>query len=159
MKKALASLLVSGSCVLNPAFADPLKEVAEVVAPRAKAYVTGDVEGWTAVYADNATFYSSLSPFRIDGKAAIRSYFADYFAQYPNRKYVLRQNTLRAYGDNLVVANGYYELVQTDRSGKTAILPGRYSVVFAKLNGRWQIVDQHNATLGNGGSSAVGAQH
>lgn len=150
MKKALAGLLVSTLLVITPAMADPLKEVAEVVAPRAKAYVTGDVDGWTAAYAENATFYSSLSAFRIDGKAAIRAYFADYFSQYPNRKYVLRQNTLRAYGDNLVIANGYYELQQTDRSGKTETLPGRYSVIFAKLNGRWQIVDQHNATLGNG---------
>jgi uncharacterized protein (TIGR02246 family) len=150
MKKALLALVASTSLLVTPSWADPLKEVAEAVAPRAKAYVTGDVEGWTAMFADNATFHSSLSPFRIDGKPAIRAYFAEYFAQYPNRKYVLRQNTLRAYGDNLVVANGYYELIQTDRSGKTTTSPGRYSVTFAKVDGRWQIVDQHNATLGNG---------
>jgi len=150
MKKALLAIVASTLLLVAPAWADPLKEVAEVVAPRAKAYVTGDVDGWTAAFADNATFYSSLTPFRVDGKAAIRAYFADYFAMYPNRKYVVRQNTLRAYGDNVVIANGYFELIATDRGGKTVQDSGRYSVTLVKVDGRWQIVDQHNAPLANG---------
>lgn len=147
MKKALVGLFASCLLAAAPAWADPLKEVAEVAAPRAKAYITGDLEGWTAAFAENATFYSSLAPFRMDGKTALRAYFADYFAMHPTRKYTVRQNTLRAYGDNLVVANGYFDLIATDRTGKTVLSYGRYSVIFAKLDGRWQIVDQHNSLL------------
>jgi len=147
MKRALLGLSICCLLFITPVSADPLKEVADLVAPRAKAYMAGDVEGWIAAFADNATFYSSLTPFRIDGKAAIRAYFADFFAMYPNRKYFVRQNTLRAYGDNLVIANGYFELISTDRSGKTVQDSGRYSLTLAKQDGRWQIVDQHNSPL------------
>ena len=35
----------------------------------------------------------------------------------------------------------------TDKAGKAHVFQARYSITWLKLDGRWQIVDQHNATL------------
>ena len=148
MNKARWGLLAS-LLFVAPCWADPLKEIAEVAGPRAKAYSAGDVDGWTGAYADNAVFFGSFSPFRVEGKPAIRAAFGEHFSQFTNRRYYLRQAQLRPFGDSLAVADGYYEIVLTDRSGKTTEHYGRYTAVWAKLNGRWQIIQQQNSDLPN----------
>lgn len=148
MKKALVGLFASCLLFIAPAWADPLKEVAAFGPPRAKAFMAGDAEGWTAAYADNASFYSQFSPYRIDGKAAIRAYFVDLFNRYPGpRNFLIYQPMVRAYGENLVAGDGYYQLTVTDKAGKVHTSHARYSATWAKLDGRWQIVDQHNAPM------------
>jgi len=148
MKKALTSLLVLTSLVLTPALADPLKEVAALGAPRAKAFMAGDVKGWTDAYADNATWFSQFSPYRLDGKAAIQAYLADFFNRYPGpRNFFIYQPSVRAYGENLVVGAGYYQLTMTDKAGNVHTSHARYSITWAKLDGRWQIIDQQNSPL------------
>jgi uncharacterized protein (TIGR02246 family) len=148
MKKVLTGLLVSGLLVLTPALAGPLEEVAALGAPRAKAFMTGDVKGWTDAYADNATWFSQFSPYRLDGKAAIQTYLVDFFNRYPGpRNFSIHQPTVRAYGENLVVGAGYYQLTLTDKAGKSYISHARYSITWAKLDGRWQIVDQQNSPV------------
>jgi uncharacterized protein (TIGR02246 family) len=148
MKKALLGLSFLSWLFIAPAWADPLKEVAQLTPVRIKAFLQGDADGWTADMADNATFQSQYSPFRIEGKAAIRAYFADLFARYPGARNVqVSQAVNRAYGDNLVISNGYYQLTLTDRSGKPWTSHARYTVTWAKIDGRWQLVDQHNAML------------
>ncbi len=148
MKRTLAGLLVSGSLVISSALAGPLEEVAALGAPRAKAFMAGDANGWTDAYADNASLYVQFSPYRIDGKAAIRAYFVDYLNRYPGpRNFMFLQPVMRAYGDSVVVGDGYYQLTMTDKAGKAYVFHARYSITWLKLDGRWQIVDQHNATL------------
>lgn len=125
-----------------------LKEIAQIAATRAKAYEQGDANGWAASYAENAVFMSSDSPFKIEGRTAIRAYFAEHFTMYPGaRRYAVRQLAWRTYGDNVAAADGYYELTTTDRAGKRATAYGRVSVVYVKMDGSWQIIGQHNAPL------------
>ena len=150
MRKVLAGLFASSLLVVTAAWADPLKEMAEVAAPRAKAYTAGDLDGWTNAYAENAVFFGSDMPFRVEGKAAIRAALSEHFSAYPGRRYFLRQSGARAYGDNLIVVDGYFELILTDRSGKRIVQNGRYTATWAKLDGRWQIIQHQNAPLPNG---------
>ena len=148
MKKALAGLLVSSLLVITPALAGPIEDVAALGAPRAKAFMSGDAAGWTDAFADNGVFYSQFSPFRIESKAAIRAYFAEFFNRYPGpRNFMLHQPSSRAYGDNVVVNDGYYQLTITDKAGKAYTSHARYSLTWMKLDGRWQIVDQQNSPL------------
>jgi uncharacterized protein (TIGR02246 family) len=148
MKKALAALFASCLVIAASAWADPVKEVSALTPVRIKAFLQGDPDGWTAAYADNAAFYSQASPFRLEGRNAIRAYFADLFNRYPGARNVqISQATMRAYGDNVVVANGYYQLTLTDKTGKPWTSHARYSATWTKVDGRWQIVDQHNALL------------
>jgi uncharacterized protein (TIGR02246 family) len=138
--------LVSAVLALN-AWAGPAEEVSQIAGPRLKALQEGNADSYTADFADNAVFYSSFSPFRIEGKEAIRAFFADLFQQYPKRRTFIRQPLVRVYGDNLVVQNGYAVLNWVDEEEDAETYNIRYSAVWVKIGGRWQIVDQHFARL------------
>jgi uncharacterized protein (TIGR02246 family) len=128
-------------------WAGPEEEVAQIAGPRLKALHEGDANAYTAAYADNAVLHSSLSSFRIEGKEAIRAYFNELFQMYPRRRAFVRQQAMRAYNDDLVISNSYAVFNVTDQQGKVTALQLRSSVAWAKLEGRWQIVDQHTSRL------------
>ena len=125
------------------AWAGPAEEVAQIAGPRGQAFEQGNAEAYSAAFADNAVLTSSLSAYRIEGKDAIQAYFVQLFQLYPGRRLFSRQPVIRAYGDNLVIQNAYNVLYVTDQGGKVTQLTLRSSVVWTKVGGRWQIVDQH----------------
>jgi len=127
--------------------AGPAEEVAQIAGPRVQALEDGNIDAFVAAYADNAVFQSSLAPFRIEGKEAIRAYFNQLVQLYPKRRIMPRQPAMRAYNDDLVVQNGYGVLYLTDPKGQVATFFTRSSVTWAKIGGRWQIVDQHTSRL------------
>jgi ketosteroid isomerase-like protein len=51
------------------------------------------------------------------------------------------------YNDDLVISNSYAVLYLTNQQGQVVTYPLRSSVVWAKIGGRWQIVDQHGSRL------------
>lgn len=142
---ALLSLTIAGFG--GELWAGPAEEVAQMAAPRLQALADGNLDAYTAAFADNAVFHSALSAFRAEGKAAIRAHFVQVFAMYPKRSVLPRQVTTRVYNDDLVVTNSYSILYLTDQQGHMKTYPLRTSVVWAKLGGRWQIVDQHGSQL------------
>jgi len=148
MKRIIATLstliLVS---IAAEALAGPVEEVAQIAGPRLKAFQEGDLDAYTAALADNAVVNSSSSAFRIEGKEAIRAYFTELFQIYPRRRIFVRQSAMRAYNDDLVISNSYLALNVTDQQGKITAFQLRSSVAWAKLGGRWQIVDQHTSRL------------
>lgn len=125
----------------------PAEEVAQIAGPRLQAYQEGNLDAFVAAFADNAVFHSSVSPFRIEGKEAIREYFTEVFQTYPKRRVLPRQPSTRAYNDDLVIQNSYVVLYLTDQRGQLTTLPLRTSLTWAKVGGRWQIVDQHGSRL------------
>jgi uncharacterized protein (TIGR02246 family) len=148
MKRSIATLCALISVVLAAeVWAGPVEEVTQIAAPRLKALQEGDVDAYTAAFADNAVLNSSLSAFRIEGKEAIRAYFTELFQIYPRRRAYARQQAMRAYNDDLVISNSYAVFNVTDQQGKVTALQLRLSTAWAKLGGRWQIVDQHTSRL------------
>jgi uncharacterized protein (TIGR02246 family) len=148
MKRSIAALCALILVVLAAEiWAGPVEEVAQISGPRLKALQEGDVDAYTAAFADNAVFNSSLSAFRIESKDAIRAYFTELFQMYPRRRVFVRQQAMRAYNDDLVISNSYAVFNVTDQQGKVTALQLRSSVAWAKLGGRWQIVDQHTSRV------------
>jgi uncharacterized protein (TIGR02246 family) len=137
----LSALILVGLAV--EVWAGPIEEVAQIAAPRGKVFEEGTAEAYSAPFADNAVLTSSLSGFRVDGKEAIKAYFAELFQQYPTRRLFARQPVTRAYDDSVVIQNSYNVLYLTDQKGQVTQLTLRASVVWTKIGGRWQIVDQH----------------
>jgi len=124
-------------------WAGPIEEVAQIAAPRGKLFEEGTAEAYSAAFADNAVLTSSLSGPRIEGKEAIRAYFTQLFQLYPGRRLLTRQSAARAYNDDVVIQNGYFVTYWTDQKGEVTQRELRGSVVWAKVGGRWQIVEQH----------------
>lgn len=148
MKRSIAALCALILAVLAAEiWAGPVEEVAQIAGPRLKALQDGDVDAYTAAFADNAVFNSSLSGFRIEGKEAIRAYFTEFFQMNPRRRFLVRQPAMRAYNDDLVISNSYAAMNLTDQQGKVTAFHVRSSVAWAKLGKRWQIVDQHTSRL------------
>ena len=148
MKRSLAWLLTLVLVAIStPLWAGPAEEVLQIAGPRMRALEEGNLDAFTAAFADNAVFQSALSPFRIEGKEAIRAYFAQVFQQYPTRRVPPRQPMVRAYNDDLVIQNGYNVASLTDQTGTVRTTAVRTSVVWARIGGRWQIVDQHGSRL------------
>ncbi|HTT36340.1 MAG TPA: nuclear transport factor 2 family protein [Burkholderiales bacterium] len=148
MKRSVAKLFVLLLAGLAAEVnAGPAEEVTQLAQQRLQAFHEGNVDGYTAPLADNAVVHSSLSPFRIEGKDAIRANVVELFKLYPGRRVLPRQAILRVYNDDLVVQNSYSALYLTNPKGDVTTLGIRSSVVWAKLSGRWQIVDQHTSRL------------
>lgn len=129
------------------AWAGPVEDVAQISGPRLQALLEGNVDAYTAAYADNAVFHSSFSSFRIEGKEAIRAYFTGLWRMYPKRHVAIRQPVTRAYNDDLVVQDSYAVLNWYNEEGKVETYDTRGTTVWAKTGGRWQIVDQHISRL------------
>jgi len=148
MKQLVARLFIlvfTGICA--EVWAGPAEEVLQIAGQRTKALEEGNIDAYMAAFADNAVFHSALSPFRIEGKEAIRGYFVELFQLYPKRRVLPRQSAVRAYNDDLVIQNGYTALYLTDQKGEVSAYALRTSVIWAKIGGRWQIVDQHGSRL------------
>ena len=79
--------------------------------------------------------------------AAIRAYFTEFFQIFPRRRFLVRHAALRAYNDDLVISNSYAAMYLTDQQDKVTPFQLRSSLVWAKLGGRWQVVDQHVSRL------------
>jgi uncharacterized protein (TIGR02246 family) len=148
MKRFIAALstLIVMSFVAQ-AWAGPGEEVAQISGSRGQAFEEGTADTYSADFADNGVLTSSLSAFRIEGKAAIRSYFAELFQLYPKRRVFTRQPAMRVFNDDLVVQNAYFALHLTNQKGDVTIFQLRSSVTWGKISGRWQIVDQHVSRL------------
>ena len=144
------TMVVLSLLFLSPfgsAWAGPVEEVLQIATPRGQAFQDGDVEAYTAAFADNAAFHSSFSPFRIEGKQAIKTYFMELMQMFPRRHLLIRQAVARAYNDDLMVQNGYAVLNTVNERGEPKTLDTRYSLTWAKIGGRWQIVDQRVSRL------------
>jgi uncharacterized protein (TIGR02246 family) len=148
MKRSIAALFaVILTGLASEIWAGPVEEVTQIAGPRLKAFQEGDVDAFTAAYADNAVVNASSSAFRIEGKEAIRAYFTEFFQIFPRRRFLVRQPAMRAYNDDLVISNSYGAMNLTDQQGKVTAFHVRSVVVWSKLGGRWQIVDTHTSRI------------
>src|SRR5688572_33118589 len=141
----LLALVVVGFS--RTAAAGPAEEVAQIAAPRLQALQEGNLDAYMAAFADNAVFQSAFSAFRVEGSAAIRAHFLEVFRIYPKRLVLPRQALSRVYNDDLVITNSYSVIYLTNQQGQVSVHPIRSSVVWARVGGRWQIVDQHGSQL------------
>lgn len=97
MKRFIALLMgLTSACLASSAWPGPLEEVAQISAGRSQAFREGNAEAYVAAFADNGVLQSSFSPFRIEGRDAIKAYAAELFRAYPRRTLFIRQPSARA---------------------------------------------------------------
>jgi uncharacterized protein (TIGR02246 family) len=130
--------------VTPAAWAGAAQEVAATGQQVIAAFEKGDIDTFIAGWADNAVFTPSVQAFRVEGKAAIKSYFSALFETYPTRHVVFRQGSTRVYAnDIIVVTNAYSTLTLTDKSGNVSVHNLRNSTTWIKMENQWRIVDNH----------------
>jgi uncharacterized protein (TIGR02246 family) len=149
MKRMVLVILVLLNGIVGEVWAGAADDIAAIGQRRGQAFVNGDADGITADFADDAVFIGLTGGgFRVEGKQRIRAYFAELFKNYPQRSAVGRGSVMRLYANETVaVVNNYAELAVVDRAGHVTTYPYRASMVWMKLDGRWQIVDVHNSVM------------
>ncbi len=129
------------------AWAGPAEEAAQMAEQWMKAFHEGNAEALSALYAPDAVYYSSFSPFRVEGREAIRALFAGVFRPFPTRALVKRHFAVRVY-DGAMIRNYYWTLTWGNSSkGNLKTYHGRSSIVYMEVQGRRMIVDHHTSLL------------
>lgn len=95
------------------------------------------------MFADDAQFFTSISPFLLEGKQAIKDLYAGFFPTFPTRSLVVRQSSIRLYGDMTAIDNGYFQAMLVDAKGQSRTIFGRYSTMYVKQAGKWVTANIH----------------
>jgi uncharacterized protein (TIGR02246 family) len=137
----LVALLSLGA---TEAWAGAAEDIAAIGQQRNPAFEKGDADAYATAFADNAVYTSSLQPYRIEGKAAIKDFLVTRFQTYPTRHIAPRGGSTRVYAnDTVVVSDGYAVVNYTDKSGNPIVIYIRSSFTWVKMGNEWKIVDQH----------------
>ena len=134
-----AAALVVCACA-----APALATEAEVVAATeawATAFNSRDVGRVTAAYAADASLWGTMSKTIATSPAGL----AEYFKDLPNRALRVKfdSHTVKLLGDTATNA-GIYTFTDTATGGSLA---ARYSMVFVRREGRWQLVHHHSSRM------------
>jgi len=134
--------------VAVPAWAGAAEDIAALIQQREKYFAEGNVDGLMGTIADNAAYLSAGTPFRMEGKDAIRAFYAALFQNFPTRRNAFRQLSIRVYAnDSAAVVNTYEQANLVDTKGQATALSLRVTATWVKIGGQWRIVDVHNSKL------------
>ena len=102
------------------------------------AHKAADFERLAARYSENAILMSPEGKY-VQGRAAIRDFFAEDFKYVPKRSITLRTLRVEASGTLLVDA-GEYSFDGVNAEGKPVHITGDYNTVFKKTDGNWHVI-------------------
>lgn len=146
-RAALISCLLIVVGIAPSAWSGPAEdEIARIGDERSQLFNDGNLDAFTAAFADNAVYTAPGAPFRVEGKDAIRAAFASTFQNFPTRRFIPRHRLIRVYGDT-AITNTYYTLTLVDRTGKATTTHGRLNLTYVKQGGLWRVVDQHGSVM------------
>ena len=140
----LALVLVVVAAAPRPALATQAEDVVATARLWVDAFNRKSAPDIVALYAADAVFFGTSSPLLRDSPAKV----ADYFASLPtlgDATITLGEHRVQLFGD-VAILSGYYtrSFVQ---GGQLTQNPARFTFVYAKRAGRWQIVNHHSSAL------------
>ena len=99
------------------------------------------------LYAADASLWGTLSPQQRTDTESIRDYFENAFT-YEKRSVVFTSSHIRCFGDMAVSSGACTYSLEKDSERLT--LPARFTLVYARRNGQWLIVEHHSSVLPDG---------
>lgn len=148
MKHTACLLMIGLVLALAPeAWAGAKEEVDQVAQETEMAWMAETPEGLIAKYAEDATMFSALGPFRLEGQKEIAAMLTNFFKAFPTRRLAVRQGLNRLYGDSMAISDGYYQFTTVNAKGEARSFNGRFSVTRVKTGGQWLIVSHHASLL------------
>jgi len=127
--------------------ADEAEKITEVITKLSNEWgrvrITKDIDHLRRIWADD---FSYINP---DGTVANRE---DGFANFEDSTYtyasaVTAPFKVRVYGKNFAVAGGDYHETGEDKDGKPFSWKFRFTNVWVRQNGKWQVVAGHSSPL------------
>ena len=139
----IAFAIVLTASIPFTAFAGPKEEAQAVADKFIAAFVAGDLEATTALFAPDASFWGTVSPDLGTSPEVVRKYFADNYAAratVPLKGASITDGSALVLSDDTVLIAGRW---QTERPTATSLL--RYTFVMHKRDGQWRIVHLHSS--------------
>jgi uncharacterized protein (TIGR02246 family) len=146
MRKIL--VLIAALVTLSAVQAGPREDAFQVVERWSKAFADADVDGIAGLYSPNALFFGTLDKTLTTQPADIRKYFERALLAGRPRTAVLREHSIAALSDSVVVVTGL-DAVTATREGQVISAAGRVSFVLEKQPSGWKIVHFHRSPLPN----------
>jgi uncharacterized protein (TIGR02246 family) len=144
---ATAPILLFAIGLCQTTWAGPEDEVHARFEEWIKTYNTNDADRLSQLYDQNARLLATGGSEKpIDGRDAIRAYFAPNFKRGPQSIVFDHDDTTNVFSD-VGIETGYYHFNVNDAEGKSVSLPSRYTFIFAKKNGTWVIVHHHSSRV------------
>ncbi len=126
-------------------FNDEQKSVLEAMDQWIEAVTTRDPETVAGLYAPDAVFWGTVSPFIRTNPEGVRDYF-EHFMTMKDLNAIYYKPMVRVYGD-IAINSGYYTFFHT-RDGRMESIAARYTFVYRREDdGRWLIIDHHSSAV------------
>jgi uncharacterized protein (TIGR02246 family) len=127
--------------------AGPAEEIAQLMQQLDETFNEGNLDAYMAPYADNAVFAPPNVPFWIEGKDALRAYYAGTMQTFPTHRVVARQPSIQIHDGRTAVVSRYNHATFIDKNGHITNFYLRQSYTWLKLGERWVIIEQHYSAL------------
>jgi uncharacterized protein (TIGR02246 family) len=125
------------------------EEVARLLERHKTDYLKGDADAWAAFYSDDATFVGGQR--NLQSRQAIRDSFAQLFKDFPTRTVTVSNLRIRVYNEATTsptaVINADNKGTRTDATGKLTNTNNHESVVWAKIQGKWLIINHQTSPI------------
>ena len=118
---------------------DELAAVQRVFEADIRLFNGQDPTAFTAAAHKNVVLFGTLSPFAVEGKAAIQQLIQEYFTNHDYAKWAPVNAQFSIIGTS-GLAWGHYTLRQQPKAGPRQILHGRYTFTYAQEEGKWLLV-------------------
>ena len=125
------------------------EEIARLLEKHKTDYLTGDANAWAALYTEDATFVGGQR--NLQSRQAIRDSFAQLFRDFSTRTVNVSNLRIRVYNEAttsaMAIINADNKGTRTDASGGLVNTNNRESVVWAKIQGKWLIVNHQTSPI------------
>jgi uncharacterized protein (TIGR02246 family) len=143
MKKS-DDLLIDQKSIMQQ-FTEEQQSVLEAMNKWVEAVTTTDPNTVAKLYAKEAVFWGTVSPFLRTTPKGVKDYF-EHFMRLEHLNAIYYEPMVRVYGD-IAVNSGYYTFFH-EKDGKMVNIPARYTFVYRKnQNGEWMIIDHHSSAV------------
>jgi uncharacterized protein (TIGR02246 family) len=128
------------------AFAGPKEDALQVLEKWTTAFTESDVDGIVELYSPDALFLGTGSKEVVSVPSGIRAYFERALLNDKPRGAMLNSYSVVEVSDSVVVFSGL-DTVTGVRNGKQLISYGRVTIVVAKRDMGWKIIQFHRSAL------------
>jgi uncharacterized protein (TIGR02246 family) len=124
--------------------ADAVSEVQAATAKWIDAFNRKSTRDIVALYAKDAVFFGTTSPVLRDSPELVQDYFKA-LPTFGDATISIGDQRVQVFGD-VAIHTGYY--TRASMQGGTLVRnPARFTFVYARRDGRWQIVNHHSSAL------------
>ena len=126
-------------------FTPEQRSVLEAMDRWIEAVTGGDPEKVASLYAPDAVFWGTVSPFLRTTPEGVADYFR-HFLRLPHLNAIYFKPMVRVYGD-IALNTGYYTFFY-EEEGTFKQIPARYTFVYRKdESGEWKIIEHHSSAV------------